>query len=950
MRFSEKHVLAMSLLLSGLLSFAGFASLGDAAVIGYWTLDDSTLPTAAASIGPDATYENFTVDQLQQSDVNPLQPSGTSVQFLAGGSPYERINLGENGGMASGQSALTMAMWVEFHSLDEDHTLASIGQFTSGQPLIFWRDEDASGTYDTIAVLIGGNRTAGSGGELNDNGWHHVAFTYQANTSSGLRVYVDGVQRGSSSTSSSEIPESSSPLVLGNASSGPAAGKQFHGLMDEVGIWDTALPADSILAMATGNLVGGKTYSQLIGANDYAVSGGTVTFNGPNMYSGETQVDAGVLRITHGGALGTTSGGTTVAGDARLELSGGITVTGETLTISGGGGNNMGALQSQSGANIWSGSVALAANGTRIGANGFGQSLTVSGVIDDGSNNYTLAVRNADTGGTVILSGANTYGGETHVVVGLLQIAGGDNRLPAGTVLRIGNSSNAASATFDMNGQNQQVAGLASDGTSMPQTVTNSSDTTLSTLTVNGSSDYVYAGALTGNLALIKAGSGMLTLSGANTYTGDTTITGGALRVRHPEALGAAGTTTVSSGARVELYGGVTVADESVTIHGNGGNSQGALQSASGENTWAGNVVIGSAGTRIGSYSGTLTISGEISGNYGLIVRNNGTGRVTVFAGENTYTGATQVVGGVTKIDGGHNRLPVGTTLQLGLSYVSGEFDLNGWNQEVAGLQIAQTTGTYTNVLTNSSTTPSILTVNQSASNSFSGAITGNLALTKDGGGTLTLTGDNTYTGATTIDGGTLALSHASSNNIPGSALVRVTSGASLDVTALAGGTFAVADGQTLGGSGTVNGHVEVAGLEAALSPGTSVGTLNLQGDLAFAADAFFDIDIEDVGLADLVQMDGGTLTPGNATIRVSLLDNFHPDYRESWTILTGEDLIDGTFKPEVSMIEGSAFLAAGKRFEISYGNSVVLTVVPEPGGWLLLAWLVACGLLVRRR
>ncbi|MDZ7617622.1 MAG: autotransporter-associated beta strand repeat-containing protein [Patescibacteria group bacterium] len=255
---------------------------------------------------------------------------------------------------------------------------------------------------------------------------------------------------------------------------------------------------------------------------------GTLTLSGTNTYTGATNVTAGVLQISHASALGGTTAGTTVANGARIELAGGITVTGESLTISGYGGNNRGALQTQSGTNTWTGSVTLGANDTRIGAVGAGTSLTISGAIGDGGANHTLAIRN--DGGTTILSGANTYGGNTDVVIGLLKLDGGDNRLPTGTVLRMGYTEGNDISTFDLSGWNQQVAGLLARATTTKTTVTNSSATP-SILTVNNGIGYIYSGVLTGNLALTKAGPGQLTLSGANTYNGLTTVDAGMLLV-----------------------------------------------------------------------------------------------------------------------------------------------------------------------------------------------------------------------------------------------------------------------------------------------------------------------------------------------------------------------------------------------------------------------------------
>ena len=231
------------------------ACLGGAAaegsLIGFWKLDDTTLPTAGATVGPNGLYDGLAASQLQQPP-SPGDLAGNSVEM--DGSP-ERINLGASGGIVSGQSALTMSMWVKVDNLGQDNTFASIGTFGGGSPLIFWRDDDDQGSSksNTIAVLIGADRTVGESGVLNDNLWHHVAFTYEGSTAGGLQLYIDGAPTGpADTTSGSAIAASTGILALGNASISPASSKQFDGLMDEVAIWDKALSAGDIAQIASG--------------------------------------------------------------------------------------------------------------------------------------------------------------------------------------------------------------------------------------------------------------------------------------------------------------------------------------------------------------------------------------------------------------------------------------------------------------------------------------------------------------------------------------------------------------------------------------------------------------------------------------------------------------------------------------------------------------------------
>ncbi|MBL9182202.1 MAG: autotransporter-associated beta strand repeat-containing protein [Verrucomicrobiaceae bacterium] len=131
---------------------------------------------------------------------------------------------------------------------------------------------------------------------------------------------------------------------------------------------------------------------------------------------------------------------------------------------------------------------------------------------------------------TVILSGSNTYAGPTGVEGGRL-LLGKNDALPTTTTL-----TTTSNGVLDLNGQNQTVGTLTNPGT--PATGVNSTSgfitnaaTTVNTLTVgNGvTSNFTYSGVIQHNVALTKTGTATMTLNNANTYTGNTVITGGTL-------------------------------------------------------------------------------------------------------------------------------------------------------------------------------------------------------------------------------------------------------------------------------------------------------------------------------------------------------------------------------------------------------------------------------------
>ena len=121
---------------------------------------------------------------------------------------------------------------------------------------------------------------------------------------------------------------------------------------------------------------------------------------------------------------------------------------------------------------------------------------------------------------------------------------------------------------------------------------------------------------------LTKSGTGILTLSGANTFTGPTAITAGILIAANAAALGTSA--SVAADATLALTGGLTYSEtQTLTISGTGQKTattptpavqRGALQSITGNNTWNGDLTIATTNTRIGVQDGaSLTLNGTIT-------------------------------------------------------------------------------------------------------------------------------------------------------------------------------------------------------------------------------------------------------------------------------------------------------------------------------------------------
>lgn len=354
---------------------------------------------------------------------------------------------------------------------------------------------------------------------------------------------------------------------------------------------------------------------------------GILTLAAANTFAGPLLIDEGRVVLRHGDAvLGASS--IVVSNNAYLGVGNGITAgAGVTVKIHGMyAGDSGGALRVRDGSGTWAGNVLLGQDNTRIGASGGAQSLTITGVIDDGANTFNLAIRTVDNAGEVILGGANTYGGSTAVVVGGLRIASADDRLPVGTLLDIGNGANVGSARFDLGGFNQTVGGLTGSGTSMPIAITNSG-VTASTLTVNQAATRAYRGSIDGNVNLVKAGAGTLTLSGAFTSTGTVHVTGGILAFTGTSSV-AASVLQVDAGAKLVATNRVSTLQ------------LGSGQTLKGTGTFVGGLIT-EAGAVVapGASPGTLTVQGDLAMNAGssLSVELNGTGAgaydVVAFAG-----------------------------------------------------------------------------------------------------------------------------------------------------------------------------------------------------------------------------------------------------------------------------------------------------------------------------
>ena len=223
--------------------------------------------------------------------------------------------------------------------------------------------------------------------------------------------------------------------------------------------------------------------------------------------------------------------------------------------------------------------------------------------------------------------------------------------------------------------------------------------------------------------------------------------------------------------------------------------------------------------TSAGSASSN-SVGAVLAGSTGLVKAGN---RTLQLRGVNTYSGDTKVLNGILLLGLGNNRLPLATKLVLGdgVSNTSGVFQMNSRSQQVAGIETAGT-GTGNRVI-NTNATASTFTVANVTDGTFGGILGGsgandnNFNVTKSAAGRLVLTSSNTFTGTTTISGGTLELGHAT-NTLADTVAVNVN-----------GGTLDVADKtETIGALTVTSGSITgTTGILSATSCAGKAGTVS---------------------------------------------------------------------------------------------------------------------------
>jgi autotransporter-associated beta strand protein len=776
-----------------------------------FAINNTTFGSAIDVNGYSLTISGNITDGNGQGKLTVLDSFGGGVLILTGTNTYSggtdicncgTLQLGTTGTMGSIVGAVTNN--GQFDIVNANTTgITSI--FNDGGLTNFYNANTASAM--TITNRFGGtvafydSSTAGSATIINNPG---------GSTEFGVAFGTDAPSAGTAT-----ITNNNFGLTEFNASSKAGSAKIITNNGGELDFWDTSTAENATITTNPG----GKTFFNDNSTGDMArfiTSGsGFVDFSESLGLNNDGRVAAGSIEGSGSYYIG--GGNTLVVGGNNLstEVSGVIADNNPCGCTTGPGalekvGTGMLTL---SGTNTYSGGTTITAGTLQLGNGG-----TTGSILGDVVNNATLAFNRSNayqfdgaisgsgavqqiSSGTTTLTAVNTYAGATTIGAGTLALSG------AGS---IGNSSGVIdNGTFDISAttagtsiKNLSGAGLVTLG-NQTLTLTNAAGT--------------FAGAIGGNGGLVKQGPGLFILSGTNTYLGATAVEGGNLRVNGSVA-GAVNVQTGATLSGIGSVGGLVTVQSGGTLSAGqspGTLTLGALNLNAGSTSVfelgspgvvggptndlvnvTGNLKLGgtlsvnapSAGyyrlfnygtltsssfdTINGSSNGTPTVLTNVPNQVNLLIANAGqriqfwdgadqTGNGVVNGGAGTWNAAntnwTGAPGQAAINDQWRSSVGVfagtaGTVTVAGAqAFDTLQFSTTGYvlNAGVGGqLQLAGLSGTGTiNTDSGVAATINVAIVNGSSQ-----------SLIKVGGGALILTAANTYTGGTTISGGTLQL------------------------------------------------------------------------------------------------------------------------------------------------------------------------------------------------
>ena len=653
------------------------------------------------------------------------------------------------------------------------------------------------GLANTNTTLAG--TITGTGGTLNKDGTGSLTVT-GANSFAGDTILTAGVLRAGSNTA---FGVSVLNLNAGRFTSDGSTARTLGNALvlgGGVVLGDTSTYTGALTFSNTFSLGGGVrgittdstvNFTGVVSNGGFIKTGpGDVTLTGNNTYSLGTTLSQGTLRAGSNTAFGT-----------------------GTVTLNAGRVSANSAVARSLANNLVLGADMLLGSTTDTGA------LTFSGNVDLGAATRTLTIDSAVTIGGIIsnggltklgaatltLTGANSYEGATLISTGVLATVGNG-------VLR-NNSSGYTIAP----GATLSVGGLET-----LDTLTNNGTLLLNGGTVTtgtGNADTSLTGAVTGTGFLVKNGTGALVVTGANSYSGGTTLNTGTLRVTTNTSLGTSPLT---------LNGGTFTTAAAVN------------RSLTNTVLFGGDIVFGAAST----YTGTLTFSGTTD--LGNAVRTLTTNVDTTISGDIDPSSMTRLSGGLIKLGSanltlsGNNAFKGATTVSAGGLITVGNSRLtNSYSVTVASGATLTVGGNETlNRIFNSGTIVNngVITSGLATATSLDSVVSGSGAFIKEGAGTLTLNASTTYAAGTTINAGTLLLGAA--DRLLDAGLLTIDTGGTFDLGGFSEtvGAVTLTNGTIANGTLTGTGYAVRAGTVSGILAGTGIAvTKTTSGTVTFS-------------------------------------------------------------------------------------------------------------------
>jgi autotransporter-associated beta strand protein len=512
---------------------------------------------------------------------------------------------------------------------------------------------------------------------------------------------------------------------------------------------------------------------------------GSWTLGGNNLHTGSTTLNAGTLKLNYDtGAGGTNSSklsdtattGTLLLNGGTLELSGGshletvlsTTLTAGTSFVKQTGGTStlsMGAIIFTSGAIDFSvGSIATTSSTVTNGI--LSQRATVAGAhfaMESGSN--IVAYDYLTSGSTDYTGGA--MDADTNYA---MQTAGAANTLDEGMIGATSNTlkiANTATGSLAVDANTLVVGAILFSGSANYDITTSGGNITSSILHNYGTGGAVLnLGAL--GTTLTQFGNGTTVLNNAATTNSTLAINGGTVQISDNLQIG----TNTTANLAITLNNGTLLASETLALNNAGLNSRTFTLGAGG-------------GTLAAANTKTLTVSGVISGTGNpLIVGSGGSDGTVTLSAVNTYTGGTRIDAGTLALGNATN-----TLANTGAVAVNGGTLSIDANSDTVGA-VTLISGSITG--SGGSLTGASYDVRSGSAAAILGGT--NAALTKTTNGTVTLSGTNSYTGATTVSAGILSL--GSTGSVASSSSVAIAAGASFDTSGQA--IYAIPTGKPL--------------------------------------------------------------------------------------------------------------------------------------------------------